>query len=148
MRVERHLIRTKRAAGIERAHCYCEIDSAVILTGGPRLGEVAAAGIMIGVALLVLGTTGWIGRRRSPIAGSRAQGLWQTDVGVAADRNPYRLGSPLIPQGRTRVSSHIPYKDVSERKISVARFSDRIPVARPNEPPKGRTDRACNDKLM
>src|ERR1700680_4285661 len=36
--------------------------SAVILTGGLRPGEVAAAGIMIGVILLVLGITGWIGR--------------------------------------------------------------------------------------
>ena len=36
--------------------------SAVILTGGLRPGEVAAAGIMIGVVLLVLGITGWIGR--------------------------------------------------------------------------------------
>src|ERR1700739_249591 len=33
--------------------------SAVILTGGLRPGEVAAAGIMIGVMLLVLGITGW-----------------------------------------------------------------------------------------
>src|ERR1700760_3027156 len=36
--------------------------SAVILTGGLRPGEVAAAGIMIGVVLLILGITGWIGR--------------------------------------------------------------------------------------
>ena len=36
--------------------------SAVILTGGLRPGEVAAAGIMIGVVLLVLGVTGWIDR--------------------------------------------------------------------------------------
>ena len=34
--------------------------SAVILTGGLRPGEIAAAGIMIGVVLLVLGITGWI----------------------------------------------------------------------------------------
>jgi MFS superfamily sulfate permease-like transporter len=33
----------------------------VILTGGLRPGEVAAAGIMIGVVLLVLGVSGWIG---------------------------------------------------------------------------------------
>src|SRR3954454_9768455 len=36
--------------------------SAVILTGGLRPGEVAAAGIMIGVVLLLLGFTGWISR--------------------------------------------------------------------------------------
>ena len=36
--------------------------SAVILTDGLRPGEVAAAGIMLGLALLVLGMTGWIGR--------------------------------------------------------------------------------------
>src|SRR5262245_51112309 len=36
--------------------------SAVILTGGLRPGEVAAAGIMLGIVLLVLGVTGWIGR--------------------------------------------------------------------------------------
>src|SRR5262249_59798976 len=35
--------------------------SAVILTGGLRPGEVAA-GIMLGIVLLVLGVTGWIGR--------------------------------------------------------------------------------------
>ncbi len=39
--------------------------SAVILTGGLRPGEVAAAGIMIGVVLLVLGITGWIGSPRA-----------------------------------------------------------------------------------
>ena len=36
--------------------------SAVILTGGLRPGEVAAAGMIIGVVLIVLGLTGWIGR--------------------------------------------------------------------------------------
>jgi len=36
--------------------------SAVILTGGLRPGEVAAAGMIIGVVLLVLGATGLIGR--------------------------------------------------------------------------------------
>ena len=35
--------------------------SAVILTDGLRPGEVAAAGMMLGVVLLVLGATGWIG---------------------------------------------------------------------------------------
>jgi hypothetical protein len=36
--------------------------SAVILTGGLRPGEVAGAGIIMGVVLLVLGITGWIDR--------------------------------------------------------------------------------------
>src|SRR5215469_9241396 len=36
--------------------------SAVILTGGLRPGEVAAAGVMIGLVLLMLGISGWIGR--------------------------------------------------------------------------------------
>ncbi len=36
--------------------------SAVILTDGLRPGEVAAAGMMLGLILLVLGITGWIGR--------------------------------------------------------------------------------------
>src|ERR1700749_2232683 len=34
--------------------------SAVILTGGLRAGEIAAAGIMIGGVLLVLGASGWV----------------------------------------------------------------------------------------
>jgi len=42
--------------------------SAVILTGGLRPGEIAAAGIMIGIVLLALGVTGWIGKlERFPI---------------------------------------------------------------------------------
>ena len=46
--------------------------SAVILTGGLRPGEVAAAGMMIGVVLLILGITGWIGRlARGPAIGER-----------------------------------------------------------------------------
>src|SRR6267378_2815914 len=36
--------------------------SAVILTDGLRPGEVAAAGMMLGIVLLVLGATGAIGR--------------------------------------------------------------------------------------
>jgi predicted benzoate:H+ symporter BenE len=36
--------------------------SAVILTSGMRPGEVAAAGMIIGVVLLILGSTGWISR--------------------------------------------------------------------------------------
>ena len=46
--------------------------SAVILTGGLRPGEVAAAGMMIGVILLVLGFTGWIGR----LARAIPQSIW------------------------------------------------------------------------
>jgi hypothetical protein len=49
--------------------------SAVILTGGLRPGEVAAAGIMIGVFLLVLGITGWIGRLARAIPQSVSAGL-------------------------------------------------------------------------
>jgi MFS superfamily sulfate permease-like transporter len=49
--------------------------SAVILTGGLRPGEVAAAGIMIGVVLLVLGVTGWISRLARAIPQSVSAGL-------------------------------------------------------------------------
>jgi predicted benzoate:H+ symporter BenE len=49
--------------------------SAVILTGGLRPGEVAAAGMMIGVVLLVLGATGWIGRLARAIPQSVSAGL-------------------------------------------------------------------------
>jgi MFS superfamily sulfate permease-like transporter len=49
--------------------------SAVILTGGLRPGEVAAAGMIIGVVLLVLGITGWIGRLARAIPQSVSAGL-------------------------------------------------------------------------
>jgi MFS superfamily sulfate permease-like transporter len=49
--------------------------SAVILTGGLRPGEVAAAGIIIGIVLLVLGITGWIGRLARAIPQSVSAGL-------------------------------------------------------------------------
>jgi MFS superfamily sulfate permease-like transporter len=49
--------------------------SAVILTGGLRPGEVAAAGIMMGTLLLVLGVTGWIGRLARAIPQSVSAGL-------------------------------------------------------------------------
>jgi len=49
--------------------------SAVILTGGLQPGEVAAAGMMIGVVLLVLGITGWIGRLARAIPQSVSAGL-------------------------------------------------------------------------
>ena len=49
--------------------------SAVILTSGMRPGEVAAAGMIIGVVLLVLGTTGWISRLARAIPQSVSAGL-------------------------------------------------------------------------
>src|SRR3954467_3544392 len=49
--------------------------SAVILTGGLRPGEVAAAGMMIGVVLLLLGFTGWISRLARAIPQSVSAGL-------------------------------------------------------------------------
>lgn len=49
--------------------------SAVILTGGLRPGEVAAAGMMLGVVLLVLAITGWIGRLARMIPRSVSAGL-------------------------------------------------------------------------
>jgi hypothetical protein len=49
--------------------------SAVILTGGLRPGEVAAAGVVIGAILLVLGVTGWIGRLAQLIPQSVSAGL-------------------------------------------------------------------------
>ena len=49
--------------------------SAVILTGGLRPGEVAAAGIMIGIVLLGLGITGWISHLARAIPQSVSAGL-------------------------------------------------------------------------
>jgi MFS superfamily sulfate permease-like transporter len=49
--------------------------SAVILTDGLRPGEVAAAGMMLGVVLLVLGTTELIGRLARTIPQSVSAGL-------------------------------------------------------------------------
>jgi MFS superfamily sulfate permease-like transporter len=49
--------------------------SAVILTGGLRPGEVAAAGMILGVVLLVLGITGWIGHLARAIPQSVSAGL-------------------------------------------------------------------------
>src|SRR3954469_7893560 len=49
--------------------------SAVILTGGLRPGEVAAAGVIIGVVLLLLGFTGWISRLARAIPQSVSAGL-------------------------------------------------------------------------
>lgn len=49
--------------------------SAVILTSGMRPGEVAAAGMIIGVVLLILGVTGWISRLARIIPQSVSAGL-------------------------------------------------------------------------
>ena len=49
--------------------------SAVILTDGLRPGEVAAAGMMLGIILLILGITGWIGRLAHAIPQSVSAGL-------------------------------------------------------------------------
>src|SRR3954447_25817621 len=49
--------------------------SAVILTNGLRPGEVAAAGSLIGVVLLILGITGWISRLARSIPQSVSAGL-------------------------------------------------------------------------
>src|SRR5213593_5260025 len=49
--------------------------SAVILTDGLRPGEVAAAGMMLGIVLLVLGLTGWLGRLARMIPQSVSAGL-------------------------------------------------------------------------
>lgn len=55
--------------------------SAVILTGGLRPGEVAAAGVMIGLVLLMLGITGWIGRLARAVPQSVSAGL-QLGLGI------------------------------------------------------------------
>jgi len=49
--------------------------SAVILTDGLRPGEIAAAGMILGIILLVLGSTGWIGRLARTIPQSVSAGL-------------------------------------------------------------------------
>jgi predicted benzoate:H+ symporter BenE len=71
--------------------------SAVILTGGLRPGEVAAAGLTIGVALLVLGITGWIGRLARVIPRSVSAGL-QLGLGLLMGRLGLRLilETPLL----------------------------------------------------
>ena len=58
--------------------------SAVILTGGLRPGEVAAAGMMIGAVLLALGVTGLIGRLARSIPQSVSAGL-QLGLGLLMD---------------------------------------------------------------
>jgi MFS superfamily sulfate permease-like transporter len=71
--------------------------SAVILTDGLRPGEVAAAGMMLGVVLLVLGTTGAIGRFARLIPQSVSAGL-QLGLGLMMGVLGIRLifTTPLI----------------------------------------------------
>lgn len=71
--------------------------SAVILTGGLRPPEVAAAGMMIGMVLFVLGITGWIARLARLIPQSVAVGL-QLGLGLLMVRLGIRLmlETPLI----------------------------------------------------
>jgi predicted benzoate:H+ symporter BenE len=64
--------------------------SAVILTGGLRPGEVAAAGIIIGVVLLVLGATGLVGRLARVIPQSVSAGL-QLGLGLLMGVLGFRL---------------------------------------------------------
>src|SRR5438309_1253022 len=49
--------------------------SAVILTDGLKPGEVAAAGMILGLILLVLGATGWIARLARAVPRSVSAGL-------------------------------------------------------------------------
>src|SRR5438874_4711146 len=49
--------------------------SAVILTDGLRPGEVAVAGMMLGVVLVILGLTGWVWRLAHAIPQSVSAGL-------------------------------------------------------------------------
>ncbi|MBV9378139.1 MAG: putative sulfate/molybdate transporter [Alphaproteobacteria bacterium] len=71
--------------------------SAVILTGGLRPGEVAAAGLMLGVILLVLGATNAIGRFARLIPQSVSTGL-QLGLGLLMGSLGIRLmlETPLI----------------------------------------------------
>lgn len=64
--------------------------SAVILTGGLRPGEVAAAGMMLGLVLLVLGITGSIGRLARLIPQSVSAGL-QLGLGLLMGVLGFRL---------------------------------------------------------
>jgi MFS superfamily sulfate permease-like transporter len=71
--------------------------SAVILTGGLTPPEVAAAGMMIGAVLFVLGVTGWIARLARLIPQSVAAGL-QLGLGLLMVRLGIKLmlETPLI----------------------------------------------------
>jgi MFS superfamily sulfate permease-like transporter len=85
--------------------------SAVILTGGLRPGEVAAAGMMIGIVLLVLGVTGWISKLARAIPQSVSAGL-QLGLGLLIAvlglklifENPWLgIGSPALLFALTRI---------------------------------------------
>jgi len=71
--------------------------SAVILTGGLSPGGVAAAGMMIGMVLFVLGITGWIARLARMIPQSVSVGL-QLGLGLLMARLGFKLmlETPLI----------------------------------------------------
>jgi MFS superfamily sulfate permease-like transporter len=71
--------------------------SAVILTGGLNPAEVAAAGMMIGAVLFVLGITGWIARLARIIPQSVSAGL-QLGLGLMMARLGIKLmlETPLI----------------------------------------------------
>ncbi len=71
--------------------------SAVILTGGLTPGEVAAAGMMIGAVLFILGITGWIARLARLIPQSVSVGL-QLGLGLLMARLGFKLmlETPLI----------------------------------------------------
>jgi hypothetical protein len=71
--------------------------SAVILTGGLRPSEVAAAGVTIGLVLVVLGATGWIGRLAHLIPQSVSAGL-QLGLGLLMGLLGLKLvlATPLI----------------------------------------------------
>jgi predicted benzoate:H+ symporter BenE len=69
------LISTGLFYGLPLAVQPMKAVSAVILTDGLKPGEVAAAGMMRGVVLLVLGITGWIGRLARTIPQSVSAGL-------------------------------------------------------------------------
>src|SRR6266700_1726835 len=69
------LISTGLFYGLPLAVQPMKAVSAVILTDGLRPGEVAAAGLMLGLVLLILGITGWIGRLARAIPQSVSAGL-------------------------------------------------------------------------
>jgi MFS superfamily sulfate permease-like transporter len=71
--------------------------SAVILTGGLNPAEVAAAGMMTGAVLFILGVTGWIARLARLIPQSVAVGL-QLGLGLLMARLGIKLilTTPLI----------------------------------------------------
>ena len=69
------LISTGLFYGLPLAVQPMKAVSAVILTDGLRPGEVAAAGMLLGLVLLGLGISGWIGRLARAIPQSVSAGL-------------------------------------------------------------------------